>query len=150
MGILGLENYIQVTSLISKRNLISKFTFINTTCYKIQSLHILLMFLSCNQMQPVRQCHCLVESMDYICCLNLVLPIVWIFISLEVYSRADEWDVNKWTWEGTLKVISKGEECIIRLEDKTTGQIISESLRCRKWYIVSLFDELCCVSYALI
>jgi hypothetical protein len=59
--------------------------------------------------------------MDYICCLNLVLPIVWIFISLEVYSRADEWDVNKWAWEGTLKVISKGEECIIRLEDKTTG-----------------------------
>ncbi|KAB1209823.1 Adaptin ear-binding coat-associated protein 1 [Morella rubra] len=35
--------------------------------------------------------------------------------------RADEWDVNKWAWDGALKVISKGEECIIRLEDKTTG-----------------------------
>ncbi|KAB2611629.1 hypothetical protein D8674_019661 [Pyrus ussuriensis x Pyrus communis] len=34
--------------------------------------------------------------------------------------RADEWDVNKWVWEGILKVISKGEECIIRLEDKNT------------------------------
>ncbi|KAI3465834.1 hypothetical protein Pfo_022497 [Paulownia fortunei] len=34
--------------------------------------------------------------------------------------RADEWNVNKWAWEGTLRVISKGEECIIRLEDKTT------------------------------
>jgi hypothetical protein len=29
--------------------------------------------------------------------------------------------VNKWVWEGMLKVISKGEECIIRLEDKKTG-----------------------------
>ncbi|CAA3025199.1 NECAP CG9132 [Olea europaea subsp. europaea] len=35
--------------------------------------------------------------------------------------RADDWNVNKWEWEGTLKVISKGEECIIRLEDKKTG-----------------------------
>lgn len=37
--------------------------------------------------------------------------------------RADEWDVNKWAWEGVLKVISKGEECIIRLEDKSTGKL---------------------------
>lgn len=36
--------------------------------------------------------------------------------------RADEWDVNKWAWEGVLKVVSKGEECIIRLEDKSTGK----------------------------
>jgi hypothetical protein len=35
--------------------------------------------------------------------------------------RADEWNVNKWAWEGTLKVVSKGEECIIKLEDKNTG-----------------------------
>ncbi|KAJ6360749.1 hypothetical protein OIU77_004713 [Salix suchowensis] len=41
--------------------------------------------------------------------------------------RADEWDVNKWTWEGTLKVISKGEECIIRLEDKTTGELYARA-----------------------
>ncbi|KAL0926584.1 hypothetical protein M5K25_002823 [Dendrobium thyrsiflorum] len=36
--------------------------------------------------------------------------------------RADEWNVNKWHWEGALKVVSKGEECIIRLEDSTTGE----------------------------
>ncbi|KAJ6975673.1 hypothetical protein NC653_031489 [Populus alba x Populus x berolinensis] len=41
--------------------------------------------------------------------------------------RADEWDVNKWTWEGNLKVISKGEECIIRLEDKTTGELYAQA-----------------------
>ncbi|XP_065874315.1 uncharacterized protein [Euphorbia lathyris] len=41
--------------------------------------------------------------------------------------RADEWDVNKWAWEGTLKVINKDEECIIRLEDKTTGELYARA-----------------------
>ncbi|GLT94006.1 hypothetical protein SLE2022_117690 [Rubroshorea leprosula] len=41
--------------------------------------------------------------------------------------RADEWNVNKWAWEGTLKVISKGEECIIRLEDKSTGELYAQA-----------------------
>ncbi|KAI4378342.1 hypothetical protein MLD38_015833 [Melastoma candidum] len=41
--------------------------------------------------------------------------------------RADEWDVNKWTWEGVLKVISKGEECIIRLEDKASGTLYARA-----------------------
>ncbi|XP_047329084.1 uncharacterized protein At1g03900 [Impatiens glandulifera] len=41
--------------------------------------------------------------------------------------RADEWDVNKWTWEGALKVYSKGEECIIKLEDKTTGELYARA-----------------------
>ncbi|CAL9005031.1 unnamed protein product [Prunus brigantina] len=41
--------------------------------------------------------------------------------------RADEWDVNKWVWEGILKVISKGEECIIRLEDKNTSELYARA-----------------------
>ncbi|KAL0300363.1 UNVERIFIED_CONTAM: hypothetical protein Sangu_3124200 [Sesamum angustifolium] len=41
--------------------------------------------------------------------------------------RADEWNVNKWAWEGTLKVVSKGEECIIRLEDKKTGELYARA-----------------------
>lgn len=41
--------------------------------------------------------------------------------------RADEWNVNKWAWEGTLKVISKGDECIIRLADKTTGDLYARA-----------------------
>ncbi|XP_058095639.1 uncharacterized protein At1g03900-like isoform X2 [Magnolia sinica] len=40
---------------------------------------------------------------------------------------ADEWNVNKWAWEGALKVISKGEECIIKLEDKTTGELYARA-----------------------
>lgn len=51
------------------------------------------------------------------------------FMPLMFICRADEWDVNKWAWEGMLKVISKGEECIIRLEDKTTGKIIFNLLK---------------------
>ncbi|KAJ8435116.1 hypothetical protein Cgig2_020759 [Carnegiea gigantea] len=41
--------------------------------------------------------------------------------------RADEWDVNKWAWEGAMKVISKGEECIISLEDKSTGELYARA-----------------------
>ncbi|PSS14488.1 Adaptin ear-binding coat-associated protein 1 NECAP-1 protein [Actinidia chinensis var. chinensis] len=41
--------------------------------------------------------------------------------------RADEWNVNKWAWEGTLKVVSKGEDCVIRLEDKTTGELYARA-----------------------
>lgn len=41
--------------------------------------------------------------------------------------RADEWNVNKWDWEGSLKVVSKREECIIRLEDKTTGELYARA-----------------------
>ncbi|KAK4770172.1 hypothetical protein SAY87_030704 [Trapa incisa] len=42
-------------------------------------------------------------------------------------SEADEWDVNKWAWEGILKVVSKGEECIIRLEDRVTGELYARA-----------------------
>lgn len=44
-------------------------------------------------------------------------------LKLMLIHRADEWDVNKWAWEGALKVVSKEEECIIKLEDKTTGAV---------------------------
>ncbi|CAH8308048.1 unnamed protein product [Eruca vesicaria subsp. sativa] len=40
---------------------------------------------------------------------------------------ADEWDVNKWAWEGELKVVRKGEECIIKLVDKTTGELYAQA-----------------------
>lgn len=63
------------------------------------------------------------------CCTCSVLILVWpyeprarvTFFKPWVSTRADEWNVNKWAWEGTLKVVSKGEECIIKLEDKNTG-----------------------------
>ncbi|XP_068336713.1 uncharacterized protein At1g03900-like isoform X2 [Pyrus communis] len=48
-------------------------------------------------------------------------------IRCHLFSRADEWDVNKWVWDGILKVISKGEECIIRLEDKKTNELYARA-----------------------
>ncbi|XP_020599529.1 adaptin ear-binding coat-associated protein 2-like [Phalaenopsis equestris] len=44
-----------------------------------------------------------------------------------VIYRADEWNVNKWHWEGALKVVSKGEDCIIRLEDRETGELFARA-----------------------
>ncbi|KAK8693249.1 hypothetical protein V6N13_070842 [Hibiscus sabdariffa] len=41
--------------------------------------------------------------------------------------RADEWNVNKWAWQGILRVSSKGEECIIKLEDKNTGELYARA-----------------------
>ncbi|CAK9197216.1 unnamed protein product [Sphagnum jensenii] len=41
--------------------------------------------------------------------------------------RADEWDINKWAWEGGLKVVSKGEKCSIRLEDTNTGELFAQA-----------------------
>eukprot|EP00897_Mesotaenium_endlicherianum_P008756 jgi/Mesen1/7909/ME000420S07051 len=39
--------------------------------------------------------------------------------------RADEWDINKWAWEGSLRVVSRGEECFIKLEDSKTGELFA-------------------------
>ena len=58
----------------------------------------------------------------YNCLVDLIMhetPVVTLMIY--VHFRADEWDINKWAWEGVLKVVSKGENCSIRLEDKDTG-----------------------------
>lgn len=41
--------------------------------------------------------------------------------------RADEWNVNKWAWEGVLRVVSKGEECMVKLEDKNTGELYAQA-----------------------
>ncbi|KAH9309852.1 hypothetical protein KI387_037763, partial [Taxus chinensis] len=41
--------------------------------------------------------------------------------------RADEWNVNKWAWEGALRVVSKGEECMVKLEDKNTGELYAQA-----------------------
>lgn len=58
-----------------------------------------------------------------------------------VHFRADEWDVNKWAWEGVLKVISKGEECVIRLEDKNTGKNVFTYYRWRLYCIFTFITS---------
>jgi hypothetical protein len=51
-------------------------------------------------------------------------------------------------WEGALKVVSKGEDCIIKLEDKNTGTIVTLVLlvcTCEVYDIncLSVFQESC-------
>lgn len=41
--------------------------------------------------------------------------------------RADEWDINKWAWEGAMRVVSKGEDCKILLEDNKTGELFAQA-----------------------
>eukprot|EP00243_Klebsormidium_subtile_P011886 TRINITY_DN6963_c0_g1_i2.p1 TRINITY_DN6963_c0_g1~~TRINITY_DN6963_c0_g1_i2.p1 ORF type:complete len:278 (-),score=72.20 TRINITY_DN6963_c0_g1_i2:62-895(-) len=41
--------------------------------------------------------------------------------------RADDWNINKWAWEGTLKLISVGTECTIRLEDSKSGELFAQA-----------------------
>lgn len=41
--------------------------------------------------------------------------------------RADEWNINKWDWEGSLKVVSRGIDCTIRLEDNTSGELYAQA-----------------------
>ena len=41
------------------------------------------------------------------------------------YHRADDWDINKWAWEGSLRVISQGDYASIRLEDAKTGELFA-------------------------
>lgn len=54
----------------------------------------------------------------------------WDIVVLMVffYFRVDEWDINKWVWEGVLKVVLKGENCFIRLEDKDIGEYLVYNL----------------------
>ena len=40
------------------------------------------------------------------------------------YFRAADWNLDKPDWVGRMKVISKGKNLFIRLEDKNTGKLM--------------------------
>lgn len=40
--------------------------------------------------------------------------------------RASDWDVNQFLWEGRLRIIAKGDDLFINLEDKTTGELFAQ------------------------
>lgn len=74
-------------------------------------------------------CACLILKYSKILALSANLNLYSndrvLFCTLILF-RADEWNVNKWAWEGMLKVVSRGEECIIKLEDKNSGFFIGK------------------------
>jgi len=39
--------------------------------------------------------------------------------------RASEWDVSSFIWSGKLQVVSKGNNCLIKLIDTTTGDLFA-------------------------
>ena len=39
--------------------------------------------------------------------------------------RANDWDVNKWLWSGTIKVTSRGNVLYVLLVDSTTGELFA-------------------------
>ncbi|XP_054721624.1 NECAP-like protein CG9132 [Uloborus diversus] len=41
--------------------------------------------------------------------------------------RAADWKLDAPDWTGRMKVVCKGKKCIIKLEDKTTGELFAES-----------------------
>lgn len=41
--------------------------------------------------------------------------------------RAADWKLDTPDWTGRMRVVAKGKECIIKLEDKNTGELFSKS-----------------------
>ncbi|KAJ3136571.1 hypothetical protein HK100_001513 [Physocladia obscura] len=39
--------------------------------------------------------------------------------------KAADWDVNSFLWKGRLRIIAKGDDCFINLEDGTTGELFA-------------------------
>lgn len=48
------------------------------------------------------------------------------FFSIIIISRAGDWNLAEPTWTGRLRLVSKGNECAIKLEDKTTGELFAK------------------------
>ena len=36
--------------------------------------------------------------------------------------RAAEWDLPNPNWRGRMRIIAKGDQCIVKLEDKISGE----------------------------
>jgi len=40
--------------------------------------------------------------------------------------RAADWNLNEPQWTGRLRLVAKGKDCILKLEDKTTGELFAK------------------------
>lgn len=43
-----------------------------------------------------------------------------------LYFRAADWNLNEPQWTGRLRLVAKEKECILKLEDKTTGELFAK------------------------
>eukprot|EP00800_Vazella_pourtalesii_P022097 TRINITY_DN849_c0_g1_i1.p1 TRINITY_DN849_c0_g1~~TRINITY_DN849_c0_g1_i1.p1 ORF type:complete len:241 (-),score=67.59 TRINITY_DN849_c0_g1_i1:217-939(-) len=61
----------------------------------------------------------------------LVKPTVSVFMNIPSSGggrghRADHWDLKNPSWVGRIRIITIGPKCVIKLEDKTTGELFAE------------------------
>lgn len=40
--------------------------------------------------------------------------------------KANAWNLDKVEWSGKLRLVARGKECILRLEDKASGRLYAE------------------------
>lgn len=41
--------------------------------------------------------------------------------------RANDWNLENPDWTGRLRLVSKGNKCVIKLEDKVSGQLFAQA-----------------------
>ena len=51
----------------------------------------------------------------------VVYTMICTCISPCLYSRAADWNLTAPDWKGRLRIVSLGEKCIVKLEDKISG-----------------------------
>ncbi len=61
-----------------------------------------------------------------------VKPEVQVFTKIPARSsnrgfRASEWKLDSPDWIGRLRIVARGKDCVIKLEDKTTGELFAEA-----------------------
>ena len=54
---------------------------------------------------------------------------------------ASDWKLDSPEWSGRLRIISRGKDCIIRLEDKTTGKRMMNNLTNLEGLLVYSLDN---------
>lgn len=54
--------------------------------------------------------------------------IVYIELCLNLFNlnRAADWNLQEPQWTGRMRLVSKGDELIIKLEDKTSGELFAK------------------------
>lgn len=49
-----------------------------------------------------------------------------VFVDLFLYFRAADWNLQEPQWTGRMRLVVKGEELIMKLEDKATGELFAK------------------------
>ncbi|XP_070560728.1 NECAP-like protein CG9132 isoform X2 [Ptychodera flava] len=74
--------------------------------------------------------------------------------SQHLIRRAADWKLDQHDWKGRLRVVTKGNDCIIKLEDKTSGELFAKCpvdvypgiaveavMDSSRYFVIRLMDE---------